>query len=118
MTLLVPDVQRIAVLRANALGDLMFALPALDAVRAAYPEAEVVLLGRAWHRDLLDGRPGPVDRTVVVPPFEGSLAADQQRALEEVLDAVAEEGIDLALQLHGGGRNSNPVVSRLGARVT
>lgn len=118
MTLLVPDVRRIAVLRANALGDLMFALPALDALRAAYPEAEIVLLGRAWHRDLLDGRPGPVDRTVVVPPFEGSLTADQQRTLEEVLDVVAEEGIDLALQLHGGGRNSNPVVSRLGACVT
>lgn len=117
MSLLVPDVGRIAVLRANALGDLMFALPALDALRAAYPDAELVLLGRAWHRDLLDARPGPVDRTVVIPPFEGSLGADEQRAVDDAIDAVAKDGVDLALQLHGGGRNSNPVVGRLGARV-
>ncbi|MDP9420564.1 MAG: glycosyltransferase family 9 protein [Actinomycetota bacterium] len=117
MSRLVPDVERIAVLRANALGDLMFALPALDALRAAYPDAELVLLGRAWHRDLLDGRPGPVDRTVVVPPFEGPLGPDERRALDQVLDELAGEGVDLALQLHGGGRNSNPVVRRLGARV-
>lgn len=117
MSQLVPDVKRIAVLRANALGDLMFALPALDALRAAYPDAELVLLGRAWHRDLLEARPGPVDRTVVVPPFEGSLGPAERRSLDQALDAVADEGVDLALQLHGGGRNSNPVVRSLGARV-
>ena len=29
-------------LRANALGDFMFSLPALDALRAAYPDAEIL----------------------------------------------------------------------------
>src|SRR5581483_5339801 len=46
---LLPDVAKIAVLRANGLGDLIVALPALDALRAAYPRAEVVLLATARH---------------------------------------------------------------------
>ena len=35
-------------LRANALGDFVFSLPALDALRAAYPDAELVLLGAPY----------------------------------------------------------------------
>jgi ADP-heptose:LPS heptosyltransferase len=117
---LVPDVRRIAVLRANALGDLIFALPALDALRAAYPEAEIVLLAREWHQELLEGRPGPVDRVIPLPegiPPDGAppLPPDEERRF---LDSVAAEGWDLALQMHGGGRHSNPVVAALGARVT
>ena len=64
-------VKRIAVLRGGGLGDLMFALPALDALAAAYPEAEITLLGTALHAALLDGRPGPVQRVEVLPSAPG-----------------------------------------------
>lgn len=118
----IPNVRTIAVLRANAIGDFLLALPALDALRAAYPTAEIVLLGKRWHRDFLTGRPGPVDRVVVVPPSRGVndvAGADEDSAeLERFFAAMRRERFDLALQLHGGGRNSNPFVLRLGARVT
>ena len=39
-------------------------------------------------------------------------------ALERFFAAMRAERFDLALQLHGGGRFSNPFVRRLGARVT
>src|SRR5207248_9490209 len=52
-----PGVERIAVLRASALGDFIFCLPALDALRAAYPRAEIVLLALAWHAAFLSGLP-------------------------------------------------------------
>jgi hypothetical protein len=38
--------------------------------------------------------------------------------LDGFLDRARAERFDLALQLHGGGRNSNPIVAGLGARVT
>src|SRR5919199_4126793 len=117
----VPDVRRIAVLRANALGDLVFVLPALDALRAAYPEARIDLLGGPLHRALLAGRPGPVDRVVELPPSPG-VRVDAPFAPPEQLDRffaeMAAQRYDLALQLHGGGGYSNPFVRRLGARVT
>jgi ADP-heptose:LPS heptosyltransferase len=110
----VPDVAKIAVLRANSLGDLLFAVPALDALRAAYPAAEIVLLGRPWHADFVLGRVAAVDRVVVAPDVEETGAGDEAAFFER----MREERFDLALQLHGGGRNSNPFVRRLGARVT
>ena len=117
----IPGVERIAVLRGNALGDLVVALPALDALRAAYPEAEITFLGRSHHLALLgDGRPSPVDRVVALP--DGTVG-DEARAepgldREALIDSLAAERFDLAIQLHGGGRNSNAFVRRLGARFT
>jgi ADP-heptose:LPS heptosyltransferase len=105
-----PDIRKIAVLRANALGDYVFALPALDALRAAYPAAEIVLLGAAWHARFLTGRPGPVDRVVELPALD---AVD-----DGFLAAMRAERFDLAIQLHGGGRLTNPLVAALGARIT
>ncbi len=115
------DVHKIAVLRANGLGDFVFTLPALASLRAAYPAAEIVLLGREWHRELLAGRPGPVDRVVPVPNGAIGDEATPTATPEEVaafLAALHAERFDLALQLHGGGRNSNPFTLQLGARVT
>ncbi|SFP76669.1 ADP-heptose:LPS heptosyltransferase [Geodermatophilus dictyosporus] len=119
---LVPGVERIAVLRANFLGDLVLTLPALAALRAAYPDAEVTYLGAPWHPGLLEGRPGPWDRVVVVPPWPGVRdepgASRDSAEVRRFLAGQRAEGYDLALQLHGGGGNSNPLVAALGARVT
>lgn len=114
-----PGVRKIAVLRPNAVGDFVFALPALHALRAAYPEAELVLLGRDWHAAFLAGRPGPVDRVVVVPPLPGiGLPADAPgQALAGFTEAMRDEGFDIACQMYGGGRYANPLVAAFGARL-
>lgn len=118
----VSGVRRIAALRANALGDLLVALPALEAVHDAYPESELVLLGQRWHRELLQERPGPVDRVIELPPVRGVSMPDHSEAPDEApadfMDGLRAERFDVALQLHGGGRYSNPFVRGLGARVT
>ena len=47
-SLSVPEVKKIAVLRSNGIGDFIFALPALDALRLVYPDA--ARPGRAGQR--------------------------------------------------------------------
>lgn len=120
--LLVDDVRRIAVLRANGLGDYVVAEPALAALRAAYPDAELTLLGATHHAALLEGRPSPVDRVVTVPLMTGVRVGPAPDASEDEVEAwcAAQRayGYDLAVQMHGGGRNSNRLLLRLGARVT
>jgi ADP-heptose:LPS heptosyltransferase len=100
---------------------MIFALPALDALRAAYPDAHITLLGAGHHAALLDGRPSPVDRVIVIPPSRGVNevdGAEDTAALEPFFAAMRGEAFDLALQLHGGGKYSNPFTRRLGARMT
>lgn len=115
------QVRKIAVLRPNAVGDFVFALPALHALRRAYPDAELVLLGLPWHAAFLDGRPGPVDRVLVVPPLAGiglPPGADDDGAARRFIDAMQGEAFDIACQMYGGGRYANPLVSSFGARLT
>jgi ADP-heptose:LPS heptosyltransferase len=116
------DVHKIAVLRATALGDYVAATPALYALRETYPAAEIVYLGRPWHKTFLEERPAPVDRVVVIPVSYGVRVEPPAEPDEEELDhffaRMRAERFDLAIQLHGGGRNSNPFISRLGARHT
>lgn len=115
-------IKKIAVLRANALGDYIFSLPALQALRETFPHAEIVLLGRAWHQEYLKNRPGPVDRVVVVPLYPGISEREGYVPDEEVLtdffSRMRAEQFDIAFQMHGGGRNSNPFLLRLEAKLT
>ncbi len=116
----IPDVHKIAVVRANALGDFIFALPALEALRGAYPQAEIVFLGRGWHASFLAGRPGPIDRVIVLPPTKGVSEppeyTDDPIEQERFFEAMRQEHFDLALQIHGGGRYSNPFLLNLGLK--
>lgn len=120
---LVENVRKIAVLRAGGLGDLVFTLPALDALREAYPEAEITLLGGPLQTELLSGRPEPVARAITVPSSTGVNGPDtgveeDEEELERFFVDMREKRFDLALQMHGGGGYSNPFVRRLEARVT
>jgi len=115
------NISKIAVLRANALGDFIFALPALTALRSAYPDAEIVLLARNWHQQFLAQRPSPIDRVVVIP--EGGIGNESEirqdpGELTAFFEAMRRENFDLAIQMHGGGRNSNPFTLNLGAKIT
>lgn len=119
---IVPDVRKIAVLRPNRIGDFVFCLPALHALRSAYPEAHIIFVGQKWHADFLAGRPGPIDEVVVIPPCPGVGASvnagrDPVR-LQSFIDSMRDAELDLAVQIYGGGRYSNPFIKRFGARLT
>ena len=114
-------VRKIAVLRGGGIGDLLFALPAITALSAAYPDAEVTLLGAPSAR-LLEGRSGAPHHIVELPvapgvhePRDGAV---DSAATERFFAAQREERYDLAVQMHGGGRFSNPFLVELGARCT
>ncbi|WP_253766642.1 glycosyltransferase family 9 protein [Goodfellowiella coeruleoviolacea] len=124
-----PNVRRIAVLRGGGLGDLLFTLPALQSLRDAYPDATLTLLGTPEHARLLADRPSPVHEVLVLPPARGVYEpaggpphadSDQEaaRSQQRFFDQARHREFDLAVQLHGGGRWSNPFLRRLGARWT
>ena len=97
-------VRRIAVLRCNALGDYLMATPALAALRRRFPHAELTLHASRWHAEFLSGRPGPVDRVLVVPRVPGLAGqpggAPPEGALPQFLAEARAFRYDLAVQLH------------------
>ena len=114
------DVRRIAVLRGRGIGDLMFVLPAVESLLAAYPGAEVTLLGMPSHAALLAADPAPFAAVEVLPAHPGVRddGVPDADATEAFCARLRERRFDLAVQAHGGGGNSNPFLLRLGARHT
>lgn len=113
------DVSRIAVLRGGGLGDVLFAEPAMRALASAYPLAEITLLGTPLHAELFRDRRAPLAGVEILPKAEGipdGEADDAETA--EFVERMRSVGFDLGVQVHGGGRFSNPFLLTLGARHT
>lgn len=117
-----PDVNRIAVLRGGGIGDVLLAIPAMDALAAAYPDAEIVLLSPPRLRAIMTGRPSPVSRVVSLPPARGVYEPNEgfgdTTVMHEFEDEMRGLPIDLGVQIHGGGRWSNSFLLNLRPRWT
>lgn len=111
------DSRRIAVFRALQIGDMLCAVPALRALRAAAPAAAITLIGLPWAAEFARRFRQYIDDFV---PFPGAPGMPEQPASSDGLDAFYRDmqarGFDLALQLHGDGRLTNAIVRGLGAR--
>ncbi|WP_254926215.1 glycosyltransferase family 9 protein [Bordetella genomosp. 11] len=113
-----PRPRRIAIFRALQLGDMLCAIPALRALRRHCPQAHITLIGldnagpfaRRFHRY--------IDELL---PFPGIPEFPEQTARPDALPAFYREArarrFDLALQMHGSGTLSLPIVRALGAEA-
>lgn len=111
--------QRIAILRALQLGDLLLAVPALRALRQRFRDAEITLIGLPWAASFVQRFSHYVDRFVEFPGYPGIREAgvDHERTARFIAEQQAYD-YDLALQMHGSGQASNPFTLALGADVT
>ena len=102
--------------RALQLGDMLVAVPALRALRAAWPDAHLTLVGLPWVRELVQRLPW-IDGFLAFPGHSGlPERTPEPGMLDTFFAAVRALRLDLAVQLHGSGEVTNGIVSRFGAR--
>ena len=114
----IAPMERIVIFRALQLGDMLCAVPALSALRRAYPNARIALAGLPWAARFVERYPHLLDELIVFPGAIGFPEQEETDAhLPAFLIALRARCFDLAIQLHGSGGVANDIVEGMGARL-
>lgn len=110
--------RRIVILRALKIGDLLCAVPALRALRAALPQAQISLLGLPWARGFVERFNLYLDEFIHFPGYPGfPEQPDKVDRFPAFLTEVQSLKFDLAIQMQGSGEISNSLTVLLGAKT-
>lgn len=110
-------INRIAIFRALQLGDLMCSIPAIRALRAEFPRAEIFLIGLPNSGGFVQRFPHLFNGLIKFPGFPG--LPEQEYNIKEIAHFISEmqsNKFDLILQMQGNGNIVNPLVELMGAR--
>lgn len=111
-------IESLVIFRALQLGDMLCAVPALRALRTAFPDARITLVGLPWAAQFISRFNRYVDDFAAFP---GHPAFPEQSVREAQVpafyEAMRSRNIDLAVQMHGSGQVSNGIVSAFGAKA-
>lgn len=117
MKLLPKEIKKIAVFRALQLGDMLCVIPAMRALRHAYPNAEIYLLGLPWANAFTKRFNNYFDGFVHFPGYPGlPEQAFNARTFADFLPSIQQMEFDLVLQMQGNGSVINPLMELFGAR--
>lgn len=113
------EIRKIAVFRVLQLGDLLCSVPAFRALRHAYPNAHITLLGLPWAKSFCERFSAYFDAFLHFPgypalpeqPFNASTTVD-------FLKQMQDQQFDLVLQMQGNGSIVNPLMELFGTKYT
>ena len=110
--------RHLVVLRSlEGLGDFLCIVPALRSLRAALPQAKITLVGLAKTQALVQRFHQYVDELLPFPGYPGLPEQHPQlQQLPAFLTEAQNRCFDLALQMHGSGVITNPLLLLLGAK--
>jgi ADP-heptose:LPS heptosyltransferase len=119
MKIAAAEVKKIAIFRALQLGDMLCSIPAVRALRAAYPQASITLLGLPWAKSLTERFPQYFSEFIHFPGYPG--LPEQQfhpSSFTTFLQEIQSQQFDLVLQMQGNGSIVNPMVVLFGGIYT
>ena len=95
---------------------MLCAIPAIRALRDAYPSATITLIGLPWAKSLVTRFKDYFDKLISFPGYPGlpEQPFDEEQ-FEIFLKHVRKEKFDLILQMQGNGSIVNPLMFEMGA---
>lgn len=101
------------------LGDLLCLIPAMRALRLAFPDAQITLIGLPWATSFVQRFSHYFDHFLEFPGCPGiSEVPLMPQQIVAFLTQVQQCDFDLVLQLHGSGTYMNTFALLLGAKQT
>lgn len=95
MTLNALEPRKIMVRATNWIGDAVICLPAMEALRARFPEAEIVMVSKPWVSSVYERHPA-IDRQIL---FDPQGAHRGPSGFAKLVREIKEEEFDLAILL-------------------
>lgn len=111
------SIKKVGVFRALQLGDMLCATPAMRALRHAYPDAEIILIGLPWAASFVQRFSKYFDRFIHFPGCKGLPEQSYDPStVNRFINQMKKESFDLLLQMQGNGTVVNPLLSTFGAK--
>lgn len=111
------DIKRIGIFRALQLGDMLCSIPAIRSLRAAYPNAEITLIGLPWAQSFARRFDQYFDDFISFPGYPGLPEQSfSQNAYTEFFRVVRNFEFDLLLQMQGNGTIVNAMINTWNAK--
>lgn len=113
------EIKRIAIFRALQLGDMLCSIPAVKALRNAYPQAHITLVGLPWAKALTERFPQYFNAFKSFPGYPGLPEQPfAPKAFTTFLMQMQQEEYDLVLQMQGNGSLTNSLVALFNGKHT
>jgi ADP-heptose:LPS heptosyltransferase len=110
-----PEPKRIVILRALQLGDLLNAVPDFRALKAAFPNSHIALVGLRWSEEFVERFHSYLDEFIYFPGIPGFPEQPPDFARwPSFLNAMQARHFDLAIQMQGSGNIANTLISLWG----
>jgi len=111
MKLTTQNIKKIGILRALQLGDMLCAVPALRALRHAFPNADITLIGLPWAAQFVDRFSGYLDTFIHFPGYPGLPEQEFNRDdWSRFVNNINSQQFDLLLQMQGNGNIVNSML--------
>lgn len=108
----------VALCRALQLGDMLCAVSARRALRAALPATRITLVGLPWTTQFASHFAGNIDDFVAFPGYDAFPEQHvQQHKLADFYAGIRARRFDMAIRLHGSGAQSKFVTRAFSART-
>jgi ADP-heptose:LPS heptosyltransferase len=117
MMLFDTDTPKIALFRALQLGDMLCAVPAIRALRHAFPKADIALIGLPWADSFVQRFAHYINRHIVFPGYPGLPEQPFSKPeWDQFVTRMQQEQFDCIIQMQGNGTIVNDMLQQLHAK--